>query len=290
MISLEQQSPQWHEFRKKHIGGSDIAAIVGLSPWKTQHELWLEKTGRKEPEAASYAMERGLALESDARRSYEELTGLAVIPQVLVYSEFEFCSASLDGQTFDRQTIVEIKCPKGDKTWRLAKEQKIESHYECQVQWQLMVSGAKHAHFFVYHPELGNFLVEIKPDLEKQKALLAAAKAFWQFVVDDVEPEKPEDNFILVTTAEYCMAAETWKEANKRLKEAQEEEKRARASLLDETDGGNVFGCGLQIKRVDPEDCVDWKAVKIAFELTEEKLKPFLKKKASYFRITASEG
>jgi putative phage-type endonuclease len=288
-MDLVQQSPEWHEFRKKHIGNSDIAAIVGLSPWKTQHELWLEKTGRKGPEIANYAMERGLSLESDARRSYEELTGLAVIPQVVTYPEFDFCSASLDGQTFDRETIVEIKCPMSDKTWLLAKEQKIEPHYECQVQWQLLISGAKHAHFFVYMPTLGNVLLELKPEPKKQKVLLDAAKAFWQFVIDDVEPEKPEDNFILVDTPEYIMAAEKWKLANRELKTAQEIEKQARAALLDETDGGNVFGCGIQIKRIDPEDCVDWKAVKLAFELTEEKLKPFLKKKASYFRITSSE-
>lgn len=28
------------------IGGSDVAAILGVSPWKSPHELWLQKTGR----------------------------------------------------------------------------------------------------------------------------------------------------------------------------------------------------------------------------------------------------
>ena len=288
MGHLVQQSPEWHEFRKKHIGGSDIAAIVGLSPWKTQHDLWLEKTGRKAPETANFAMERGLSLEREAREAYQKETGLAVIPQVVTHPEFEFCMASLDGQTFDRETIVEIKCPMSEKTLLLAQEKKIEPHYECQVQWQLLVSGAKQAHFFVYMPNLACSLIEIKPDEKKQQTLLEAAKAFWQLILDDVEPEKPEDSFALIDTAEYVMAAEKWKLANKALKEAQEAERVARSALLDETDGGNVFGSGLQIKRIEASDCIDWKAVRLAFDLSDDKLKPFIKKKAPYFRISTS--
>lgn len=32
--------------RMGFVGGSDVAAILGVSPWKTPHELWLQKTGR----------------------------------------------------------------------------------------------------------------------------------------------------------------------------------------------------------------------------------------------------
>lgn len=36
----------WLAVRKGGIGSSDAAAAVGLSPYKSQLELWLEKTGR----------------------------------------------------------------------------------------------------------------------------------------------------------------------------------------------------------------------------------------------------
>ena len=36
----------WLEVRKQGIGSSDAAAAVGLNPYKSQLELWLEKTGR----------------------------------------------------------------------------------------------------------------------------------------------------------------------------------------------------------------------------------------------------
>lgn len=32
--------------RAKFVGGSDVAAILGVSPWKSPYELWLQKTGR----------------------------------------------------------------------------------------------------------------------------------------------------------------------------------------------------------------------------------------------------
>ncbi|MGY0523162.1 lambda-exonuclease family protein, partial [Pseudomonas aeruginosa] len=36
----------WLQIRKQGIGSSDAAAAVGLNPYKSQLELWLEKTGR----------------------------------------------------------------------------------------------------------------------------------------------------------------------------------------------------------------------------------------------------
>jgi len=36
----------WLQIRKQGIGSSDAAAAVGLNPYKSQLELWMEKTGR----------------------------------------------------------------------------------------------------------------------------------------------------------------------------------------------------------------------------------------------------
>ena len=44
---------QWLEERKKGIGGSDVACILGMSPYKTNVALWEEKVGIREPEDIS---------------------------------------------------------------------------------------------------------------------------------------------------------------------------------------------------------------------------------------------
>jgi predicted phage-related endonuclease len=40
---MQQQTPEWLEFRKNKIGASDAPIIMETSPWKTPYQLWLEK-------------------------------------------------------------------------------------------------------------------------------------------------------------------------------------------------------------------------------------------------------
>ena len=38
---------EWHEYRRKGIGGSDAAAVLGLSPFCTARDVYYEKIGKK---------------------------------------------------------------------------------------------------------------------------------------------------------------------------------------------------------------------------------------------------
>ncbi len=49
---LIQNTPEWHAFRRKRIGASDAPVIMGISPWKTPYQLWIEKTSGIESSAA----------------------------------------------------------------------------------------------------------------------------------------------------------------------------------------------------------------------------------------------
>lgn len=49
ILTIKHNSSEWYEMRKKGIGGSDAAAILGLSPFKTNVDVWEEKVGLKEP-------------------------------------------------------------------------------------------------------------------------------------------------------------------------------------------------------------------------------------------------
>jgi predicted phage-related endonuclease len=48
----------WLKVRTLGLGGSDVAAACGLSPWTTPYQLWLEKTGRAERERDAAAVQR----------------------------------------------------------------------------------------------------------------------------------------------------------------------------------------------------------------------------------------
>ena len=77
----EMAREEWLEVRKRGIGSSDAAAAVGLCPYKSQLELWLEKTGRvvqdEEPGQDS-PMYWGTLLEPYVASAYTERTGVKV--------------------------------------------------------------------------------------------------------------------------------------------------------------------------------------------------------------------
>ncbi|HFC9341278.1 TPA: YqaJ viral recombinase family protein, partial [Enterococcus hirae] len=46
--TLDMSHQEWLEDRKKGIGGSDVATVLGLNKYKSPYQLWLEKTGQIE--------------------------------------------------------------------------------------------------------------------------------------------------------------------------------------------------------------------------------------------------
>ena len=68
------------EERRQYIGGSDIAAVMGMSRWKTPLTLWLEKTGEIESTTNSdnEAVELGRELEDFVAKKFTRVTGLKV--------------------------------------------------------------------------------------------------------------------------------------------------------------------------------------------------------------------
>ena len=61
--------------RKAGLGGSDIAAIVGISPWSTPRDIYLDKKGLAAPEQETDAMYWGTTLEDIVAREYSKRTG-----------------------------------------------------------------------------------------------------------------------------------------------------------------------------------------------------------------------
>ena len=108
-------------------------------------------------------------------------------PVVMVDGEY---SASLDGLSLPGDTILEVKCPmkgKDSEAWKRAELGQVERHYEVQIQQQLMVSGAKKCHFWVFNGKTG-VMVEVLPNPADVKIIKAGWDAFMKFVVSDTPP------------------------------------------------------------------------------------------------------
>ena len=113
----EEIHAQWIEARKGGIGGSDAAAVMGMNPYKTPLMVWLEKTGRTEPEDISGkdAVYWGNVLEPVVAAEFAKRhPGWKVRRRnaLLRSVEHPFMQASLDFEAVDdqgRRGVLEIK-------------------------------------------------------------------------------------------------------------------------------------------------------------------------------------
>jgi predicted phage-related endonuclease len=106
--------------------------------------------------------------------------------------------ASLDGYNLELSRVLEIKCP-GKEDHKTAMAGAVPEKYLPQVQYQLLVTGAKEAHYFSFDGEAG-CIVEVKPDAEYQAMLVEKVKHFWEdHVLKGVPPEPTKADKVFVT-------------------------------------------------------------------------------------------
>lgn len=187
IINLEQGSHEWKQWRRNGLGGSDIANLMGLSPFEdaTPEFLFREKVEGLERDT-NFSMRRGTSLEPVARRSLEKMLGASYTPICVEHDKQPWMKASLDGCNFDnfRSEIVEIKCPKYT-VHDYVLSGLCPDYYAVQCQWQLLVTGAEVCIFASYNngqkfaakDHLAYLL--LYPDAEKQAEILEKAEEFW---------------------------------------------------------------------------------------------------------------
>ena len=190
-MSLVQGTDAWKAARSKRLGGSEIASVLRISPYKTRRDLWKEKVGLVTPPDISSMphVQRGIKAEPIARGLLERKYRVKYTTPTLVHPEYKWAVASLDG--ICSEYTLEIKTMSRDKHEDVAKGE-VPDYYECQVQWGLMISGLEKGLFASYRPEDGTLHeVWIKADETRQHWMLDQAKEFMGWVERNEEP--PED-------------------------------------------------------------------------------------------------
>lgn len=260
IIQLAQGSPGWLGYRMAKRNASESPAVLGLSPWTTPYELWLQKTGR-DTQAVSYAMQRGTDLEPAARLAYEEQTGLVMQPLVLEAGEY---SASLDGMTLEGGLILEIKCPvRGSRSdlWQDVSVGMVPEHYLVQVQHQLMVSGAEKAHLWVFDGQRG-VLHAIERDTGWMDRIKQSWDAFQPFLDGDTPPPLSDADTVVRTDSAWALAASCYAEAKKVAECAAEALDLARRGLVALAQHPREQGAGVSVTRFWKAGNVDYKKVR----------------------------
>lgn len=206
---------EWHEARKRGIGGSEAAAVIGRSPWCTNVELWRRKTGRSvapdisDNMAVKYGHDaepllRGLFALDYANR-YDVNYGGAY--DMVRHPAYPFIFATLDGRLMEKATgrrgVLEIKTTsivrsmQKEKWWHDGKPC-IPDQYYIQVLWQMIASGFD---FAVLHAQLKydyggdirserrTYTIERSEVLEDMEYLKTEGVKFWtEYVEKDRQP------------------------------------------------------------------------------------------------------
>ena len=137
------------------IGASEVGAVCHLSPWTTARELWEVKTGRREKDAPTAAMEFGIEMEPVAFKEYCQMTGMdwqtmhTQIPAV--HSEIPFLRAIAD--YWNGAHGCQIKCPSGTSVLESMRRGIVPKHYLLQCVAEMEIFGVDEWDFFVYAAE-----------------------------------------------------------------------------------------------------------------------------------------
>mgnify|MGYP000031126671 CR=1 FL=1 len=206
----------WLAVRKQGIGSSDAAAAVGLNPYKSQLELWLEKTGRdsslpkldhNDEESPAYW---GNVLEPIVAWHYSKRSGNRVrrINAVLQHPDpkLPWMLANIDREVIGADDVQILECKtagiNGARLWKDG----VPEYVQLQVHHQLAVTGKQAADVAVL---LGGQHLEIHR-IERDERLIARLieleRQFWQYVETDTPP--PADGSDSAESALRCLYPE----------------------------------------------------------------------------------
>ncbi|MBT1536036.1 YqaJ viral recombinase family protein [Ralstonia solanacearum] len=201
----------WLAVRRTGIGGSDAAAAVGLNPYKSQLELWLEKVGRDtdlpkpDPTDAAEPVYWGALLEPIVAAAYTQQTGRRVrkVNAVLRHPTVPFMLANLDREVIGVPDVQILECKTagewGSRGWQGGPP----DYVILQVQHQLAVTGKQAADVAVL---LCGQRLEVHR-IERDDALIAQLidleAAFWRYVETDRPP--PGDGSESADRALHCL-------------------------------------------------------------------------------------
>ena len=184
---------EWLQVRRSGIGGSDAAAALGLSPWKSALELWQEKvSNQSQPHQENEAMIWGRIMEPVITKEFVRRTGFTVTPMrsMLQATSWPWMLADLDGLIEDPQRgtgIFEVKTASAFKQDEWA-EGCCPDAYMLQLTHYMAVTGLSYAVICVLIG--GNKLqwASLDRDDELIAILVQLERRFWQYVLTQTPP------------------------------------------------------------------------------------------------------
>lgn len=171
---------EWKALRKKYIGGSDAAAVVGLNPYTSLFSLWADKTGNAPEFNGNLATEVGTYLEEFVAKKFSEVTGKTVrrCNMSLVNDDYPFAIANVDRLIVGEDAGLEIKTT-SELNMSKFKGGDYPGNYYAQCVHYLAVTGKARWYLAVLIGNRDFMTFTIERDEDEIAALMDAERAFW---------------------------------------------------------------------------------------------------------------
>lgn len=287
VIELEQQSPEWHEYRKGKLGASEIPAVLDISPYTSRKQLLHEKiTGEQKQfsEFSKMKMAEGHVYEEKARMAFIEATNQTFKPVVL-QSKFNakfFCS--LDGFNDQENHVLEIKTTQVDNYIMLAKDGLVTDFWNAQIQYQLFISGCDQATLIVVDSRNGDMhIVGVNRNQAFIEKIQVEAEAFLRDMETQVSPFMQLEN---AEMQELAAHQNFFSELENELSEIKEKIKTKATELLKKHGATKIEGYGILIQMCEGKLTTDYSEIP---QLKGVDLSKYKKKGKPYVMISKSK-
>ena len=183
----------WLAQRRKTVGGSDAAAIVGLSRYSTPYTIFMDKTGRLPDKPDTEAMRLGRDLEDYVAKRWQEATGKKVRRlQAMLYNPvYPFAHADVDRMVIGEDAGLECKTTSTLDVKQFNGVEFPEKYYAQCVHY-LAVTGLKRWYLAVLVFGRGFFEFTLERDQLEIDALMTAEAEFWTENVAKDNPPPPD--------------------------------------------------------------------------------------------------
>lgn len=184
---------EWLKVRKLGLGGSDMAAVLGLSPWRSPIDVWLDKSSDTVDEKESEPMYWGNVLEEVVAQEFAKRSGYKVRNNnfTLQSEEYPYLLANIDREIVGLDAGLECKTANAFKANEWDGDNVPDAYY-IQCQHYMAVTGK--SSWWIAALIGGNTFVykEIKRNEEVIAAIIDTGAAFWELVKNKTMPA-PDD-------------------------------------------------------------------------------------------------
>lgn len=188
--TLGMSREEWLELRRHSIGGSDAAAIIGLSKWASPYTVWADKTGRLPDKPDTEAMRQGRDLEEYVAQRFSEATGKRVkrCNAILYNPAYPHSHADVDRMIVGENAGLECKTTSTLDVKQFLGVEFPEKYYAQCVHY-MAITGADRWYLAVLVLGKEFHVYTLERDEAEIRALMDAETAFWeQYVETDTPP------------------------------------------------------------------------------------------------------